>query len=106
MRIAYYNSAYIDYTLGIAMIAFGLNFNLYYLLLIRQVKKAYKNEEMRWYLAIILAATVLIAINISGQYDSVGRVIRDAFFAVSSIITTTGYATADFGQWPLLSHVI
>ena len=88
------------------MVAFGLNFNLFYLILAGQVKKVLKNEEMRWYLSIILIAVVLICINISGQYDSFPRLIRDVFFTVSSIMTTTGYSTADFGSWPLFSHAI
>ena len=104
--IGYYNSAYIDYVLGIAMMIFGVNFNLYYLILAGQAKKALKNEELRWYLTIILIAIVLICINISGQYDSIPRLIRDVFFTVSSIITTTGYTTADFGAWPVFSHAV
>ena len=104
--VAYYNSAYIEYVLGIAMIVFGINFNLYFLIVAGQVKKALKNEELRWYLVIILIAFVLICINISGQYDSFPRLIRDVFFTVSSIITTTGYSTADFGAWPVFSHAI
>ncbi len=104
--VAFYNSAYIDYVLGVAMIAFGVNFNLYYFILARQAKKALKNEELRWYLAIVLIAVVLICINLSGQYDSVSRMIRDVFFTVSSVQTTTGYSTVDFGSWPVFSHAV
>lgn len=104
--VLYYNSAFIDIVLSIAMLAFGVNFYVYYLILIRQVKKAVKNEELRWYLAIVCVAVILICLNLSRQYGSVPRMIRDAFFAVSSIITTTGFSTVDFGSWPLLSHVI
>ncbi len=104
--VAFYNSAYIDAVLGISMIAFGVNFNLYYLISVRQVKKALKDEELRWYLLIIVIAVVLISVNISGRYDSVLRLVRDVGFTVSSIITTTGYSTADFNAWPLFSQII
>ncbi|NLO47772.1 MAG: TrkH family potassium uptake protein [Clostridiales bacterium] len=104
--IAFYNSAYIDLVLSISMIAFGVNFNLYYLITVRQVKKVLKDEELRWYLLIILIAVVLISINISGRYDSVLSLVRDVGFTVSSVITTTGYSTADFNTWPLFSHII
>jgi trk system potassium uptake protein TrkH len=102
----YYDNTYFDVVLGFAMLAFGVNFNLYYYILIRQVKRALKNEELHWYLAIILAAIALISINIFKSYDSFSRTLRDAFFSVSSIITTTGYANADFAAWPALSQIV
>ena len=104
--LLHYNSAYFEIVLGIAMLAFGANFYLYFLILIRQVKKVVKNEELRWYLIIVGAAIALICLNIFRQYDSVPRMIRDVFFTVSSIITTTGFSTVDFGSWPLLSHTV
>lgn len=104
--VAFYDSAYIDYVLAIAMVVFGVNFNLYYFILIGQIKKVFKNEELRWYLAIVLIAVILISLNLYGQYDSISRLIRDVFFTVSSVQTTTGYSTADFGQWPLFSQTI
>ncbi len=88
------------------MLAFGVNFNLYYMILVRQVKKALRDEELRWYLLTVLAAVVLICINIYKRYDSASQLICDAFFTVSSVITTTGYATADFGSWPVLSQTV
>jgi trk system potassium uptake protein TrkH len=104
--IGYYDSTYIRYVLGFGMLAFGINFNLYYMILVRQAKKALRDEELRWYLLIILAAVVLIILNIYKRYDSASQLICDAFFTVSSVITTTGYATADFGSWPVLSQTI
>ncbi|NLT40186.1 MAG: TrkH family potassium uptake protein [Clostridiales bacterium] len=104
--LMYYDNTYFDVVLGFAMLAFGVNFNLYYYILIRQVKRALKNEELHWYLAIILAAIALISINIFKSYDSFSRTLRDAFFSVSSIITTTGYANADFAAWPALSQIV
>lgn len=104
--ITYYDSAYIDYVLGVSMIAFGVNFNLYYFLLIRQVRDFFKSEELRNYLSVIGVAVVLICLNLSSSYASPARLVRDVFFTVSSIITTTGYSTANFDQWPLFSKMI
>ena len=94
--IGFYNSAYIDYVISIGMIAFGLNFNLFYLLILGNIKQVFKSEEARYYLSIIFIATTLICINIRPFYSSISRMIRDVFFTVSSIITTTGFSTVDF----------
>lgn len=104
--IAYYNSAYIEYVLGIGMILFGVNFNLYYALLIGHFKDFFKSEELRWYLGIIAGAIGLIFINTMSHYDSIARQFRDIFFTVSSIITTTGYSTYNYNDWPMFSHVV
>lgn len=104
--IAYYPSPYIQLVLAVAMILFGVNFNLYYLLLMRQVKDFFKSEELHWYLGIILAATMMIFVQTVPSYDSVGKSLLDSFFTVASIITTTGYSTADFDLWPLFSRGI
>ena len=103
--IAGYNP-YLQWVLGIGMMVFGINFNLYYLILIRQAKAAFKSRELWLYLAIILGSTAVISLNIAPTYGSVGETVRTAFFQVSSIITTTGYATADFNLWPGLSKAI
>ena len=104
--VAYYDSSYLHNVLAIAMILFGVNFSLYYLILIGKFRTALKNEELRWYAGIILAAVVLISINVFPLYDDLAILLRDVFFTVSSIVTTTGYSTADFGKWPLFSHII
>lgn len=105
--IAGYGSAYIEVLLGIFMILFGINFNLYHLLLLGKIKDVLRSEELRAYLGIITVATLLIAVNIYSQVLAVGKSIRDAFFQVASIITTTGFATADFNLWPEFSrHVL
>jgi len=105
--IAGYGSAYIEVLLGIFMILFGINFNLYHLLLLGKIKDVLRSEELRAYLGIITAATLLIAVNIYSQVLAVGKSLRDAFFQVASIITTTGFATADFNLWPEFSrHVL
>ena len=68
--------------------------------------QALKSEELRWYLAIVTGATTLIAFDIFRIYGSVGESVRYAFFQVASIITTTGFTTADYGEWPILSQAI
>ena len=101
-----YNSAYIDIVTGIGMLAFGINFNLYYFLLMRRFRDVAKSEELWAYLGIVAFSTVTIAANIRHLYGAVGTSLRHAFFQVSSIITTTGYATVDFDQWPSLSRYV
>ena len=101
-----YNSAYVEIVLGIGMIAFGVNFNVYYFILIGKVKEAFINEELKYYLLTVLLSIVLIVINVSPRYSSLLQCVRDVFFSVSSVITTTGYSTADFGKWPLFSQMI
>lgn len=104
--IAYYNSVPVEIILGIGMISFGVNFNLYYLVLRGKIKEFFKSEELRLYLGILAAAIILITINTGLQYKDPARALRDSFFTASSIMTTTGYSTADFNTWPLFSHII
>ena len=99
-------TVYQQAVLSIAMILFGINFNVYYLLLIRKPKEAFKCEEMRGYLAIILIAVVLITVNIRSMFPSLFLAAHHALFQVASIITTTGYSTVDFDKWPQLSRTI
>ena len=88
------------------MILFGVNFNLYFFLLLGDFKQVYKNEELKTYFGIIVAATLMITMNISHMYESVWTSLRHAAFQVGTIITTTGYATADFNLWPEFSKCI
>lgn len=104
--IAFYDSAYIDGVITVFMALFGINFNMYFLLLIKDWKSVLKNEELRAYLGIIVAATVLITVNILSMYEGVIHSFRYAVFQVVSVITTTGFCTADFGQWPEFSKAI
>lgn len=104
--IAYYNSPVIEYTIGVGMLMFSLNFNLYYILLLGNIKQFFRSEEMRWFLAIVFGAVFLICLNIHSMYESILPMIRDVFFTVSSIVSTTGYSTADFDKWPLFSKII
>jgi trk system potassium uptake protein TrkH len=104
--VAFYQNPAMEYILGIAMIAFGINFNLYYALLIGNFKSFFKNEELRWYLSIIGLAITGILLNTRHMYESFEHQFRDVFFTVSSIITTTGYTTKNYDHWPMFSHVI
>ena len=106
LSVGAYNSPYFDVVIGIFMLLFGVNFNLYYFLLIRRFRDVLKSEELRAYLLIVGAAVVVIAVDISHLYGSALTSLRHAFFQVSSIITTTGYATADFNVWPTFSKGI
>ncbi len=90
----------------IFMILFGINFNVYYLFWGRKPMQALKCEEMRYYLGIILAAVLLITVNICDGFRSVFEAFHHAAFQVASIITTTGYSTTDFNQWPEFSKTI
>lgn len=104
--IAAYDSAYIDYVIGIFMFLFGVNFNLYYLILIGHVGEALRSEELRWYLIITGVSTALIAADIYEIFGSVGDSVRYAFFQVTTVMSTTGFATSDYNTWPALSKVI
>lgn len=104
--IAYYHSSYIDYVLGIGMLLCGMNFNLFYALLLKNYKQVFKNEELKYYCGIVAIAIIAIAVNISSSYTSISLLFRDVFFTVSSVITTTGYSTVDFDTWPVFSKTI
>ena len=99
-------SPYIQNVTTVFMILFGVNFSCYYLLLIRQWKNVFKDEELRLYFAIILGSILLIVWNTFGMYGTLEETIRYAAFQVGSIITTTGYATTDFDLWPSFSKTI
>ena len=103
LSVGAYDSAYFDTVIGIFMLLFGVNFNLYYFLLIGKVKEVLKSEELRVYLIIVFASVAAITVNILHMCTGLGQALRLSFFQVSSIITTTGFATADFNLWPTFS---
>lgn len=106
LSIGGYNNLYFEIVLGIFMLLFGTNFTWYYFLIMRRFRDALKAEEVRVYLLIVLLAVAGITIDILPLYGSVGTSLRHAFFQTSAIITTTGYATQDFGLWPTFSQTI
>ena len=96
-------SSYIQWVVTVFMLLFGVNFNAYYLILFHNIKKAFKIEEVRWYFTIILLSSFVIFTDLMQFYPSFGDAVRDSFFQVASIITTTGFATADFNLWSATS---
>ena len=99
-------SPYIQWVVAVFMMLFGINFNLYFLVLVGRGRQALKSEELRTYLGVIAAATLLIVLNTRTAGVRLGDTVRHAFFQVSSIITTTGFATCDFDLWPSLSKCV
>lgn len=130
LSIAAFNSPTIEWVIGIFMLLFAMNFNLFFFLTIRKFKLVFGNEELRWYLIIVLVATLLIAIGIAPNSPFSGEVsqlpytirrmkhmfvnidktyvdaLRDAFFQVSSVISTTGFTTKNFCNWPIYTQYI
>ena len=88
------------------MILFGVNFNIYYLILCRKFRQAFRSEELKAYLGIIGASILIMTWNIRSFFPTLGEALRHAAFQVGSIITTTGYATTDFDLWPQLSKTL
>lgn len=104
--IAGYNSAFAEWTIIVFMFLFAVNFNMYYFLLTKKFKNVFKDQELRAYMFINITAVILISINIYHLYDNVGLVLRNSFFSVNSIMSTTGFGTADFNTWPTFSKTI
>ncbi|EFD05521.1 TrkH family potassium uptake protein [Peptostreptococcus anaerobius] len=104
--VSFYDSAYIDGVITVFMALFGVNFNLFYLLLLGKFARVFKSEELRTYIGIIAVATLLITINIYPMYGSFLTSFRYSSFQVTTIITTTGMMTTDFNLWPSFSKGI
>ena len=104
--IAAYDSAYIDGVIGVFMLLFGVNFNVYYLLLTRNFAAAISNSEILTYFGIVGASVGAITLNTLKLFGGVGKAFRYSFFQVASIITTTGFATGDFDKWPEFSRCL
>lgn len=101
--IAGYGSAYLEIVIAIFMMLFGINFNVYFFLLLRKVKEAFRTEEVNWYIGIIAFSTIAITCNTLSGIKNLGGAAKDAFFQVTSIISSTGFATVDYNQWPEFS---
>lgn len=105
--IGAYESVYLEVVVTVFMILFGVNFSAYFLLLARKFKRFLTFEELRVYLAIIIIAMAVIAFNITGTvYQSLGESLRHSSFQVASVMTTTGFSTDDFNQWPTFSRFL
>ena len=102
-----YNSIYSEMVIAVFMLIFGINFNLYYMFLVKQGKHAIKSEELRWYIGIIAASVLIIAASLyATKHDGLAESFRYAFFQVSSIITTTGFSTTNFDAWPVIAKFV
>ena len=99
-------SPYCQWVIAIFMLIFGVNFNLYYLLLLRRIRTALKSSELWCYISIVLVSVAIITVNIAPIYKNFSTALRNSTFQVASIISTTGFATADFDLWPGLSKAI
>ncbi|MCQ2440727.1 MAG: TrkH family potassium uptake protein [Clostridia bacterium] len=99
-------SPYHQWVIAIFMLLFGINFNLYYLLLIKRFRSVFRSTELWVYIAIAFVSSAIITLNVFPMYKNSSDAIRQSVFQVSSILTTTGYSTADFNLWPSLSKGI
>lgn len=104
--IAAYDSAYVEWIVALFMLIFGINFNLYFLMLIGKIKIALKSEELRVFLAIVAICTVIMGINSTEYYGSFATAIRKAFFMTTATISTTGFGGVEFMNWPMLCHSV
>jgi len=106
--VAYYNSGFVHAVITIFMFLAGMNFTLHYRLLSGNLRSILKDTEFRVYFAIFAISSVIIGVDllVSGMYRNFGESLRFSSFQVSSILTTTGFATANFGQWPAVSQTI
>lgn len=104
--IAGYNSPAVEWIIAVFMLLFGVNFNLFFFILIGRVKEVFKSEELRAYLCVVIASVAVILINTYHMFDSFGQGLRAVFFQVSSIMTTTGFCTTEFNEWPVLSKTV
>ena len=97
---------HIQWIVGVFMIMFGANFNFYYYITQRQIGKAFKMSEVKVYLAVVAVATAIICFSVRGMYGNFEETLRHSFFQVSTIITTTGFATTDFDLWPSIAKFL
>ena len=102
--IAAFDSLYIEVVISVFMLLFAVNFNLYFLLLMGRVRDVLKNQELRCFGVIVAFSMLTIAWNTSGQYGSFAEALRYSSFTVASLVSSTGFGTADFTQWPQYSQ--
>lgn len=99
-------STYIQSVITIFMLLFGVNFSIYYMIILKKLKPAFKNEELRMYLGIVAAAIILITANVASRFDTLYEAFHHSAFQVASIISTTGFSTVNFDAWPSFSKSI
>ena len=99
-------SPYIQNVCTVFMLLFGVNFGCYYLLMVKQIKSVFKDEELRFYVGMVVASIVLIVWNLGSYYDTFEETVRHSAFQVATVVTTTGFSTTDFDLWPSFSKTI
>lgn len=104
--IGHYDSAYVEWVIGVFMVLFGINFNIYYLMILKRFKSALKSEELRVYLIIITCVTLFMAFDLIGYYGDFWTALRKSFFQTAAVITTTGFGGVEFMNWPMVCHSI
>lgn len=102
--IAAFDSLYIEVVISVFMLLFAVNFNLYFLLLMGRVRDVLKNQELRCFGVFVAFSMLTVAWNISGQYGGFAEALRYSSFTVASLVSSTGFGTADFTQWPQYSQ--
>lgn len=101
-----YNSNFLEITISVFMFLFGVNFNLYFLLIQRKYKTVFKDEELRVYILLNITCVALITLDIAHLYNNIGYALKDSLFTVNAVMSTTGFGTADFNTWPTFSKII
>jgi len=99
-------SPYIQWVTAIFMFVFGVNFNIYYLVLLRKFKTILKSTELKFYLGTIIASVIVVWINVRPLFGSAGEALRHTTFQVATVMSTTGYATTDFNLWPPFAKTV
>ncbi len=106
LSLGAWDSKYLQIVVGVFMVLFGVNFSIYFSILRGRLRDVWRSDELKAYLIIIAAATLAIAFNIAGSYPGFSEALHQSFFQVASIMTTTGFSTADFDLWPAFSKAI
>lgn len=106
--VGHFDSLYVEIVITVFMIIFSMNFNLFFLILIGHAKEAFKSEEMWWLVSVFASASLLIALSLTlnNVYSTFWQSLRYASFQVASIISTTGFATANFAVWPMFTQIV
>lgn len=106
LSVGHFDSPVIEAVIGVFLLLFGVNFTLYFYLIKRNFRAIRENSELKVYVGLTAVSILLIALNIAPQYGGFGKAFRQSFFQVASVITTAGFATADFNLWPTFAKSV
>lgn len=106
--VGHFDSVYVDVVITVFMMIFSMNFNLFYFILIGHVREALKSEELHWMLSIFVGATLALTVCllVNNVYSTFAEALRYSAFQASTIMSTTGFATADFATWPTFAQFV